>query len=96
MLLLIACHFLGDFPFQPEFFVTNKGKSWEILFLSLCCLYRCSQSPIPCRKTDLARSATPWNHYPCGSNIYLEVRDHYTDESPYCDSKSWIGLSTLR
>ena len=34
--LLIACHFIGDFPFQPEFFVVNKGKSWEILF------YHCS------------------------------------------------------
>jgi hypothetical protein len=32
VLLLIACHFIGDFPFQSEFFALNKGKSWEINF----------------------------------------------------------------
>jgi len=30
--LLIACHFVGDFPFQNEFLALNKGKSWEINF----------------------------------------------------------------
>lgn len=32
MCLLIACHFVGDFPFQGEFLALNKGKSWEINF----------------------------------------------------------------
>lgn len=31
-MLLVACHFLGDFPFQGEFLAMNKGKSWEINF----------------------------------------------------------------
>jgi len=31
-LILIACHFIGDFPFQSEWFVTQKGKSWEVCF----------------------------------------------------------------
>jgi hypothetical protein len=30
MLKLIACHFIGDFPFQPEFLALGKGKSWEL------------------------------------------------------------------
>jgi hypothetical protein len=29
-LLLIAAHFLGDFPFQSEWMIKNKGISWEI------------------------------------------------------------------
>jgi len=29
---LIACHFVGDFPFQGDFLGLNKGKSWEINF----------------------------------------------------------------
>ena len=32
IVLLVACHFLGDFPFQGEFLAMNKGKSWEINF----------------------------------------------------------------
>lgn len=32
LLLLLACHFIGDYPFQPLFFVEMKGKSWEINF----------------------------------------------------------------
>lgn len=30
--LLAACHFVGDYPFQSEWFVTQKGKSWEVCF----------------------------------------------------------------
>jgi hypothetical protein len=33
IILLAACHFIGDFPFQSEWFVNFKGKSWEV------CLY---------------------------------------------------------
>lgn len=29
---LLAGHFIGDFPFQNEWMVVNKGKSWEINF----------------------------------------------------------------
>lgn len=32
ILLLIASHFIGDYPFQPLYFVENKGKSWEVNF----------------------------------------------------------------
>lgn len=32
LIILIACHFVGDFPFQSEFLALNKGKSWEINF----------------------------------------------------------------
>lgn len=32
ILLLLASHFIGDYPFQPLYFVENKGKSWEINF----------------------------------------------------------------
>jgi hypothetical protein len=28
----LACHFIGDFPFQSEWFVAMKGKSWEVNF----------------------------------------------------------------
>ena len=34
-LLLLACHFIGDFPFQSEWLASNKGKSWE------CMIYHC-------------------------------------------------------
>jgi hypothetical protein len=34
-LILLSCHFIGDFPFQGDFLALNKGKSWEIL------LYHC-------------------------------------------------------
>ena len=27
---LLAGHFIGDFPFQSEWMVREKGKSWEI------------------------------------------------------------------
>jgi hypothetical protein len=30
LILLFACHFIGDFPFQSDFLAMNKGKSWEI------------------------------------------------------------------
>lgn len=30
MILLLACHFMGDFSFQPEFIASGKGKSWEL------------------------------------------------------------------
>lgn len=30
LIILIACHFIGDFPFQSEWFVSFKGKSWEV------------------------------------------------------------------
>lgn len=29
-LWLVAGHFIGDFPFQNEWMVTQKGKSWEV------------------------------------------------------------------
>lgn len=32
LVLLIACHFIADFPFQSDFIAMNKGKSWEINF----------------------------------------------------------------
>lgn len=32
LLLLAACHLIGDFPFQSEWFVNYKGKSWEVCF----------------------------------------------------------------
>jgi hypothetical protein len=32
ILLLLASHFIGDFAFQPLYFVENKGKSWEVNF----------------------------------------------------------------
>lgn len=32
LILLLACHFIGDYPFQPLWFVENKGKSWEVNF----------------------------------------------------------------
>ena len=31
-LILLACHFIGDFPFQGEWLSENKAKSWEINF----------------------------------------------------------------
>lgn len=30
LLWLLAGHFIGDFPFQSEWMVANKGTSWEI------------------------------------------------------------------
>ena len=30
-LWLLAGHFLGDFAFQSEWMVKNKGKSWEVM-----------------------------------------------------------------
>jgi hypothetical protein len=30
-LLLIACHFIGDFPFQGDWIAQNKGKSFEVM-----------------------------------------------------------------
>ena len=30
--LYLAAHFVGDYAFQPLFFVENKGKSWEVNF----------------------------------------------------------------
>ncbi|MFA5069930.1 MAG: DUF3307 domain-containing protein [Patescibacteria group bacterium] len=32
LLLALAAHFIGDFPFQPEFLAMGKGKSWELNF----------------------------------------------------------------
>ncbi len=32
LLLLLACHFIGDFAFQDEWQVKGKAKSWEINF----------------------------------------------------------------
>lgn len=32
IVLLSACHFIGDYPFQSEWFVNFKGKSWEVCF----------------------------------------------------------------
>lgn len=32
ILLLLACHFIGDFGFQSKWMAENKGKSWEINF----------------------------------------------------------------
>lgn len=37
-ILLVAIHFIADFPFQPEFLALNKGKSWELLFYH-CAVY---------------------------------------------------------
>jgi hypothetical protein len=37
-LLLFACHFLGDFPFQGDWLGINKGKSWELMFYH-CAIY---------------------------------------------------------
>jgi len=31
-LILLACHFVGDFPFQSRWLSENKAKSWEINF----------------------------------------------------------------
>lgn len=41
ILLLTACHFIGDFPFQSEWFVTCKGKSWEVNFYHAA-VYTCT------------------------------------------------------
>lgn len=30
MLWLAVGHFIGDFPFQSEWMITQKGKSWEV------------------------------------------------------------------
>ncbi len=30
--IAIACHLIGDFPLQNVWFVTQKGKSWEVNF----------------------------------------------------------------
>ena len=38
LLLLLSCHFIGDFPFQGDWISANKGKSWEILFYH-CAIY---------------------------------------------------------
>jgi hypothetical protein len=38
ILLLVACHLLGDFPFQSDWLALNKGKSWEVL-LYHCAIY---------------------------------------------------------
>ena len=38
LMLLIACHFVGDFPFQGDWLGINKGKSWELL-LYHCLIY---------------------------------------------------------
>jgi hypothetical protein len=35
ILVAIACHFVGDFPFQPDWMASNKGTNYEIL------LYHC-------------------------------------------------------
>jgi len=32
ILLLLACHFLGDFGFQSKWVAENKGKNWEVNF----------------------------------------------------------------
>jgi hypothetical protein len=32
LLLALAAHFIGDFPFQSEFLAMGKGKSWELNF----------------------------------------------------------------
>jgi len=32
ILLLLACHFIGDFGFQSKWMAENKGKNWEINF----------------------------------------------------------------
>ncbi len=32
LILLLACHFIGDYPFQSLYFAENKGESWEINF----------------------------------------------------------------
>ena len=37
-LLLLACHFIGDFPFQGDWLGMNKGKSWELMFYH-CAIY---------------------------------------------------------
>lgn len=31
-LLLVACHFIGDFPLQQGMIAQNKGKSWQMNF----------------------------------------------------------------
>jgi hypothetical protein len=31
-LVLLACHFIGDFALQNKWMSNNKGKSWEINF----------------------------------------------------------------
>lgn len=31
LLKLLAAHFIGDFAFQNQWMVENKGKSWEVL-----------------------------------------------------------------
>lgn len=29
--ILVACHFIADFPFQGDWLGCNKGKSWELM-----------------------------------------------------------------
>jgi hypothetical protein len=38
LMLLIACHFIADFPFQGDWLGVNKGKSWELMFYH-CAIY---------------------------------------------------------
>ena len=38
LLFLVACHFVGDFPFQGDWLGINKGKSWELMFYH-CAIY---------------------------------------------------------
>ena len=32
LLILLACHFVGDFAFQSTWMSIEKGKSWEVNF----------------------------------------------------------------
>lgn len=36
--LLVAIHFIADFPFQGDYLANNKGKSWEAMFYH-CAVY---------------------------------------------------------
>lgn len=33
IIILLACHFVGDFAFQTEYLASNKGKSWVVNFI---------------------------------------------------------------
>lgn len=38
LVLLIAVHFIADFPFQGDWLGTQKGKSWELMIYH-CLIY---------------------------------------------------------
>ncbi len=37
LLVWLACHFLGDFPWQGDYLAQLKGSSWQHLFYHCAC-----------------------------------------------------------